>query len=299
MESDPLMARFCREEAIHREVYRILSERESDPWRKRILVRLHKIESEHVSIYSRISGTKTVYVDWRVVRALVILKSLIGTELVIKIMENRESRMESIIRANLAHYGKSVKAVLASERNEDKLKSKMLLFSPVLSNIRDVVFGMNDGLVEIVAAVAGIGAALQTPVLVLVAGMIVAISGTLSMAGGAYLSTDYQNTIEKTRGKDFKYMSPIRSAAYVGISYIIGAMFPLMPFIFGIGGYHGIAISILLTALVLVFSSALISIIGNKPVVRRIATTLLITLGIAAITILLGYYARVHFHIAI
>ena len=298
MESDPLVARFCREEAIHREVYRMLAENESDPRRKRILLRLHKIEAEHVSIYSTISD-KTVSVDWLTVRALVLLKSLIGTELVIKIMENRESHTEPAIRANLAHYGKSLKAALASERNEARLKAKVLLFSPVLSNIRDVVFGMNDGLVEIVAAVAGIGAALQTPIFVFVAGMIVAISGTLSMAGGAYMSTDYQNTIEKTRGKDFKYMSPIRSAAYVGISYIIGAMFPLMPFIFGIGGYHGIAISILLTALVLVFSSALISIIGNKPVVRRIATTLLITLGIAAITILLGYYARVHFHIAI
>ena len=299
MESDPLIARFCKEEAIHREVYRILAENESDPWRRRILIRLQKIESEHASIYSKISKSKTVDVDWIIVRTLVLLKSLIGTELVIKIMENRELRMESMIQSNLAHYSKPVKAALASEADEEKLKAKVLLFSPVLSNIRDVVFGMNDGLVEIVAAVAGIGAALQTPILVLVAGMIVAISGTLSMAGGAYLSTDYQNTIQKTRGKDFKYMSPIKSAAYVGISYIIGAMFPLMPFIFGIGGYHGIAISILLTALVLVFSSALISIIGNKPVVKRIVTTLLITLGIAAITILLGYYARVHFHIAI
>jgi VIT1/CCC1 family predicted Fe2+/Mn2+ transporter len=299
MKRDPLIVRFCEEEAIHREVYKRLADRESDPWHKEILLRLHKIESEHVSIYSRVSGIKNIEVNWLIVRIIVMLKSIIGTELVIKIMENRESRMESEIEEHMDLYGKEVKAAIKSEHEEEMIKAKVLSFSPILSNIRDVVFGMNDGLVEIVAAVSGIGAALQTPILVIVAGMIVAISGTLSMAGGAYLSTDYQNTIEKSRDKNYKYMSPIKSAAYVGISYIIGAMFPLMPFIFGIGGYHGIAISIMLTALVLVFSSALISIIGNKPVIKRIVTTLLITFGIAAITILLGYYARIHFHIAI
>ena len=73
--------------------------------------------------------------------------------------------------------------------DEEKLERRIITdYSPGLNHIRDVIFGMYDGLVEVFAATAGLAIAIQNPTLVLFGGIIFAISGTLSMAGSSYLS---------------------------------------------------------------------------------------------------------------
>ena len=54
--------------------------------------------------------------------------------------------------------------------------------------IRDVIFGANDGLVSILALVAGVYGALTDSDLILITGLAGAIAGTISMGAGAYLS---------------------------------------------------------------------------------------------------------------
>ena len=125
--------------------------------------------------------------------------------------------------------GDTIKQVESSEmKAENVIKESLLEHSPMLNNIRSIIFGMNDGLVEILGAVAGFAAALQQPILIIVAGFIVAISGTLSMTGGAYLSVDYEKSVYKKKKTD----SSKAAAFYTGIAYIIGALVPLLPFLF-------------------------------------------------------------------
>ncbi len=163
-------------------------------------------------------------------------------------------------------------------------------------NIRDIMFGMNDGLVELLGVAVGLAAALRTPIIVFIAGFIVAISGTLSMAAGAYLSTGYEMGVD---GKKRRYESATASAFYVGIFYFIGSLFPLAPFALGFLGYTAIILSIVFTAIVLIFTSSFIAKASNKSIPKAIAKTLLISLGVAAVTILLGAYVRSAFHITI
>jgi VIT1/CCC1 family predicted Fe2+/Mn2+ transporter len=153
--------------------------------------------------------------------------------------------------------------------------------------------------VEILAAVSGIGAALQQPLLVIVAGSIVAISGTLSMAGGAYLSTDYENIVGLSSDKNYQTSSPSKSAGYVGIAYILGSLFPLLPFALGMSGVIGIGSAIVLTIVVLAITSTLIAIVSDTSILKRTFKTVLITLCITAITIALGFYARHYLHLSI
>ena len=174
-------------------------------------------------------------------------------------------------------------------------KEKLLEHSPMLNNIRSLIFGMNDGLVEILGAVAGFAAALQQPTLVIAAGFIVAIAGTLSMTGGAYLSVDYEKSIYKKKKTD----SSKAAAFYTGIAYIIGALVPLLPFLFGASGYYALGVSIIITAIILSIVSTVISIVSDTPILERMVKTLLISLGIVAITITLGVYARSVLHLNI
>jgi VIT1/CCC1 family predicted Fe2+/Mn2+ transporter len=61
--------------------------------------------------------------------------------------------------------------------------------------VRDVVFGANDGLVSILALVAGVFSATTDSQPVLIAGIAGAIAGTVSMGAGAYVSSKSEQEV--------------------------------------------------------------------------------------------------------
>ncbi len=297
-----------RKELLHMGVYGRLMEHEGNPTLKGILGRLSRLESRHASLWHSLVGRTAVEPRSIAEVARVALyrafRLVFGLSMTIKLIEYKEAQLYRKLDAAIVRSGctprerRIISRIRKSEeRREDPLVNRIAEYSPILNNIRDVIFGMNDGLVEILAATVGISAALQSPLLVLAAGLIVAISGTLSMAGGAYLSTAYEKQLRAMEGKSFK--TPTKSALYVGVSYIIGAIFPLLPFMVGYGGVLGIALSLAITAAVLTIVASTIAVITDVSIKRRVASTLLITFGIAALTILIGYFARVQFGISI
>lgn len=76
-----------------------------------------------------------------------------------------------------------------------------------LSQIREVVFGMQDGLVTTVGFVAGVHGATADTRLVLLAGLVQMIAGAFSMAAGAYLSTKAEHEVlqGQIRGEQARY----------------------------------------------------------------------------------------------
>jgi len=61
--------------------------------------------------------------------------------------------------------------------------------------VRDVIFGANDGLVSILALVAGVYGAVTESHFILIAGMAGAIAGAISMGAGAYLSSKSEKEV--------------------------------------------------------------------------------------------------------
>ncbi|MBI4561448.1 MAG: VIT1/CCC1 transporter family protein, partial [Candidatus Rokubacteria bacterium] len=83
-----------------------------------------------------------------------------------------------------------------------------------LSQIREVVFGIQDGLISTVGFVAGVHGATADTRLVLLAGIVQMIAGGFSMAAGAYLSTKAEREVvegqiraEYARYADEPYMA--------------------------------------------------------------------------------------------
>jgi VIT1/CCC1 family predicted Fe2+/Mn2+ transporter len=67
-----------------------------------------------------------------------------------------------------------------------------------VSNLRDFVLGMNDGLVEILGAVTGLSAVYPTrPMLVAMTGLILGLAGSLSMGIGAFISVRSQRQVNE------------------------------------------------------------------------------------------------------
>lgn len=76
-----------------------------------------------------------------------------------------------------------------------------------LSQIREVVFGVQDGLVSTVGFVAGVHGATADNRLVLLAGIVQMIAGAFSMAAGAYLSSKAEREVVEgqVRGEYARY----------------------------------------------------------------------------------------------
>ncbi len=293
----------ARREHYHSQVYGALARVERNPFSKRLLEELAAVESGSASFWRSLGKKYGVRIGSQGraphrILWLHFLRRVLGLRFVLKVLEYGESKKEARLEGSSAFLGKAEHSKIrrfidAEEAHEERLSMSLFGKDRGMHNIRDIIFGMNDGLVEVLAAAVGFGTFLKTPGLVFLAGIIVAVSGTLSMGGGAYIATDYEN---KVRGSG---ESSALSAWYVGIFYIIGAIFPLLPFAAGLSGAVGVAAAIILTSIVLACTAAFIAVISNKSISRNIGKTLAISLGAAAVTILIGYYARFVLHLSI
>ncbi len=305
VDNEYILARLYKEESMHAELYRRLSIREKNLELKEIFNKLYNFENNNKKLWETIIKKRIGYSVFlvNILMALFILvKYTLGNSMAIKMIEYREiSFHKKLDKISLKSLDKKRRSVLNKiEKNqrtkEEPFENSIIKRSNVIKNIRDVTFGMNDGLVEVLAATVGLGAALQNPILVLVGGLIIAVSGTLSMTGGAYISTDYEENvnIDKKRSKSTARVSAI----YVGVFYFFGAIFPLLPFILGYSGFVAILLSIIFTTIVLSIVATIIAIITNVSITRKVGMTLGISLGAAFGTIILGYLARHFFNIS-
>jgi predicted membrane protein (TIGR00267 family) len=195
----------------------------------------------------------------------------------------------------------AVRGILQDEfKHEDaavtRLKERII--NP--DRVRNIFLGLNDGMVEILGAVSGFFASLGQNALVLIAGLTTAVAGSLSMAAGAYVATSSENEVRRTQDEKMRFLgeekgpteqgeSALISAVIVGVSYFVGAAFPLLPVLFGartplLSIFTGGSM-ILLVSLTLAFLS------GLEMKKRTLTNLILIALAVG-VTYLIGLLVR-------
>jgi len=107
----------------------------------------------------------------------------------------------------------------------------------VLSNyVKDIFYGANDGIVTTFAIVTGaIGASLSHDV-ILILGFASLIADGFSMAASNYLGTRSEQEIASMNGESHDG-SLYKPAFFTFLSFIIAGALPLLPFVFGNGGF--------------------------------------------------------------
>jgi len=76
-----------------------------------------------------------------------------------------------------------------------------------ISNIRDFILGMNDGLVEIMGVITGMSAVyVNSPHIVALSGLIVGVAGALSMGIGAFISVRSQRQVNEALREKLKIL---------------------------------------------------------------------------------------------
>jgi predicted membrane protein (TIGR00267 family) len=203
--------------------------------------------------------------------------------------------------------GEAVKGVLIDEfKHEDTIVTQMAERKINPEKIRNIFLGLNDGLVEILGAVSGFFGAFDDAVTVLIAGSTTAVAGALSMAAGAYVALSSEQEVKETEEDKQRFLGeadpdtpessvaasdarPLSSSLIVGGSYLLGALVPVLPVLFGA---RSALVSVVAAGTVMLVVSMILAFLSGMDIKRRIIMNLVIMAAAVAVTYAIGTVAR-------
>ncbi len=204
MDNKKLLSKISDSEKLAYNIYSRLYKIEKDRKLKAKLKELVELDVKHLKKWEKLRSEMNLptirHTHALNVAFLVFIRRLFGKGLTISIINSIENRKISDLSKVFYHipskYRTDIVNYLVEELYQERLLKKYNVERGILAHIRNVVFGMNDGLVEVLAAVAGLTGVLHDNFLIFIAGSIVGISGTISMAVGAYLSSKSEKDVE-------------------------------------------------------------------------------------------------------
>jgi len=245
---------------------------------KKVLVRIADQELRHYNYWKKYSGTEVQPNRLKISFYCTVAKCL-GLNFGLRLMEKGEKSAQSAY-SELKQRFPYVKNILKEEeRHEEKLIG--MLSSEELTYAGSIVLGLNDALVELTGALAGLTFALKDTKIIAAAGLISGIAASLSMAGSEYLSTREEGT-----------KKPLKASVYTGIAYIFVVFFLILPYFLLEDSRMSLAATII-TALAIIFIfNFYISVAKNTPFRKRFLEMAAISLGVAALSFFIGIMMR-------
>lgn len=279
-----LLQKYARDEATDCLVYsRLASSAKRDEVRK-TLKQLAEQELKHYRFWLSLLGIDSIKPSSIKVLLYLFLNLIFGSTFVARLLEDGEHR--TIKRYEELLLGGAVPEERRSGVEEivrEELSHEDLLLNLVederVRYMGSVVLGLNDALVELTGALAGLTSAFPSTLLIGFSGLIVGISAAISMAASNYLSVEAANN----RGS-----SPSKAAIYTGISYIVTVFLLVLPFLLLSERFVALALSLAIATLIIGTFSYYSSIVSRAPFRARLGKMLLLGLGVAAVTYLLS-----------
>jgi len=214
-----------------------------------------------------------------------VIARILGYTFAIKLMERGEEDAQALymqLKGKVSgDMRKDVDSFIKEENTHEEALIEML-DEESLRYTGSVVLGLNDALVELTGALAGLTLALQNTQLIALSGLITGIAAALSMATSEYLSTRSEET-----DKD-----PIKASLYTGIAYIITVAVLILPYLIFDNYYLCLALVLSAAVLIIAAFNYYISVAKDTPFRRRFLEMAALSLGVAAVSFILGYFIR-------
>jgi VIT1/CCC1 family predicted Fe2+/Mn2+ transporter len=278
-----------RNEISEYHTYSWLAKRTKDSRNQEILERIANEELSHYNIIKNLTQTE-VKPRWFWVHRYRFISRLFGLSFGLRLMERGERKAENVY-AELEKEIPEISKLLADEQNHENEILK-LIKEERIEYAGSMVLGLNDALVELTGALAGLTLALQNSKIVAMTGFITGIAASLSMAASGYLSAREEADINTIK-------NPLKSATYTGIAYIITVLILISPYLFLNNVYVSAAVMLALSILIILCYNFYITTAKDLKLWRRFGEMALISLGVACISFLIGILARIIFGVEI
>lgn len=204
------------------------------------------------------------------------MSKLLGYTFGVKLMERTEEDAQDAYHDIIDAIPEMKRVMEEEEEHEENLLA--MLDEESLNYAGSVVLGLNDALVELTGALAGLTFALQNTRLIALTGLITGISASFSMAASEYLSTKSEG-----EGQD-----PVKSAVYTGIAYIITVIFLIMPFLLFSNYLVCLGLTLLNAVVIIAMFNYYLSVAKDLSFRRRFAEMVAISMGVAFISFIIG-----------
>ncbi|MBN1119464.1 MAG: VIT1/CCC1 transporter family protein [Anaerolineae bacterium] len=270
---------FQKAEITGKETYSRLAHRIKDPHNREIVEQIAEQEAAHYKIFKTYTG-QDIGPNRFQVFFYAMLARLFGLTFGIKLMERGEEWAQAEYDYLAEKVPELPQIITEEEEHEDKLID--MLDEEALRYAGSVVLGLNDALVELTGALAGLTFAFQNTRLIALTGLITGISASLSMAASEYLSTR----------ADDPESNAFRSALYTGIAYVVTVAILVLPYLL-LDHYILCLVWTLANALIVIaVFNYYLSVAKDLKFGKRFLEMALISLGVAAFSFGIGVVIR-------
>ncbi len=264
-------------------IYKRLSASEKDAGNRRILSQISRDELGHYALWKSYTGRDVGPSRWKVWLYLCFAR-LFGITFSIKLMERGEGDAQQYYREIAPSLPAAGSVALDEDRHEAELIA--LIDEERLRYIGAIIRGLNEALIELSAALVGLTLALHDARFIALTGLITGIAMSFSLGATEYLAS-------KSEG----HAHPVRAAAYTSVANLLTVLFLVFPYLVFDSYYAALGLMLCNAALVIIIFNYHISVAKGLSFRKSFAEMLLLFLGVAAVTFLIGYLARLLFHI--
>ncbi|HDP79617.1 MAG TPA: rubrerythrin family protein [Spirochaetes bacterium] len=207
---------------------------------------------------------------------------LFGVTFGVKLMERGEKNAQEIYGS----IASSIPEIARIEQDEEVHEKKLLdmIDEEKLRYVGSMVLGLNDALVELTGALAGLTFALQSTSKIAFAGFITGVAASLSMAASEFLSTRAEGDGERA----------LRASMYTGTAYVLTVLLLIAPYLVFENYFVCLGFTLLNAILIIFVFNFYISVAKDLSFKKRFFEMAFISLGVAALTFSIGFVIR-HF----
>ena len=247
---------------------------------KKTLRRLAAEERAHAEIWQKYTGIEMKPQKVKVFKYKWIAR-IFGFTFAIKLMERGEMEAQKEYESLENEVPESVDIKKQEEEHEDALIA--MLDEESLKYIGSMVLGMNDALVELTGSLAGFTFAMQNTKLIALAGLIIGISATFSMASSEFLSA-------RSEGRT----DALKSCTYTGVAYLITVILLILPYLLLSNAQYLLALAIMMAIVIAIIAAFTyyISVAQDGKFKSRFLEMTLISVGVAVLSFLVGVLAK-------
>ncbi len=267
-------------------IYTRLAKVTKDPHNAEVLRRIGEDERGHYERLKEYTGEE-VAPNRRRVSFYYWIARILGLTFGVRLMERGEENAQEA-------YGPIVAAIpqlrdIIEDEEEHETALLELLDEETLQYAGSVVLGLNDALVELTGALAGLTFAFQNTQLIALSGLITGIAASFSMAASEYLSSR----------ADGEGDTAAKSALYTGIAYIITVFLLILPYLLLDNYLLCLALTLVIAVVIIAVFNYYLSVAKDLSFRKRFLEMAGISLGVSLFSFGIGYVIRTVFGVEI
>jgi len=275
-----------RTEITEYHVYKNIADLLPDEENKRVVEEIGEDEKRHYNIWKGYTG-KNVEPNRFQIWLYTTIARVFGFTFAFKLMELGEEKAQVNYQKIEEEIPEASDVIKDEDEHEDKLLE--MLDEERLLYAGSVVLGLNDALVELTGALAGLTLAFRDVNIIALSGLITGIAASLSMGASEYLSTSSEVTDKH----------PVKAAIITGVAYIITVALLILPYLIFDNVFLCLGIALATSVVIIAVFNFYTSVARDEPFGKNFFKMAGLSLSVAALSFFLGYFIRQWFGVEI